>query len=115
MPDQSDGERNLLLDQAAISFNYLIGDTSKQTTPNEGSSSQPRRYTSEEPQLYIKVKEENENLKARVDQLELELNEKTKQVNSLDRRNDRLHNKLENKDKSIQKLRDNLKQLKDDI
>ena len=63
----------------------------------------------EPPRLYVKIKEENENLKLRVDQLELELSEESKKVNELDRRNSRLHAKLESKDKSISKLRDNLR------
>ena len=50
-----------------------------------------------------------------MDQLEFELGEETKKVNEFERRNNRLHTKLEAKDKSISKLRDNLKQLKDDI
>ena len=126
--DNSDtGERNLKLDQAAYSFNYLIGDdeNSKNISNSDGVrafNKHGQRYgltnntsSNDEPLLYIKVKEENENLKSRVDQLELEINEKTKSINSLERRNDRLLGKLETKDKSISKLRDNLKQLKDDI
>ena len=45
----------------------------------------------------------------------MELTEEVKKVSDLERRKDRLHTKLEQKDKSISKLRDNLKQLKDDI
>ena len=104
----------------------MIGDdeNSKQNTDESNPTGRTRQRrlrtdnttnNDDEPLLYIKVKEENENLKSRVDQLELELNEKTKSINSLERRNDRLLGKLESKDKSISKLRDNLKQLKDDI
>ena len=95
----------------AYSFNHLLGEPSqsiKMVTNN-------RTSFEEQPQLYIKVKEENENLKMRVDQLEMDLSQETKKVNDLERRKERLHMKLEQKDKSISKLKDNLKQLKDDI
>jgi len=45
----------------------------------------------------------------RVDQLEMDLSQETKKVNDLERRKERLHMKLEQKDKSISKLKDNLK------
>ena len=110
-PDSS--ERNLMLDQA-YSFNYMMGGSS-QLNSNPAASSQAKPKPSSEPKLYIRVKEENESLKLRVDQLELDLAAETKKVNELERRNERLHGKLEGKDKSISKLRDNLKRLKDDI
>ena len=102
-------DRNSMLD-VAHSFHHMLVDPSqsKQAATNQ-------RAPSEEPQLYIKIKEENENLKLRVDQLEAELSQEAKKVNDLDRKRERLHLKLEQKDKSISKLKETLKQLKDDI
>ena len=112
MISSNEDTRNPMLDQAAYSFNRMIGEPSSQN----GHSSQARKPSGEDqPALYIKIKEENEHLKQRVDALELELAEETKKVGETERRNLRLHSKLEQKDKSISKLRDNLKQLKDDI
>ena len=107
-----------LLDQAVISFNHLMRGGSDDQSNQLHSHSSPRRpftYSQEQPPLFIKIKEENENLKVRVDQLELELAEEVKKVTDLERRKERLHAKLEQKDKSISKLRDNLKTLRDDI
>ena len=72
MTDVNNLDRNSLLDQAAISFNHLLGDPSHS---NNIASSIPHHnhVTATEPALYIRVKEENESLKLRVDSLELEL------------------------------------------
>ena len=106
-------DKNSLLNEAVISFNHLLGDPSHSN--NAASSIPNHNHISAEPALYIRVKEENENLKLRVDSLELELAQEQKKSTDFERRMDRLHSKLEQKDKSISKLKDNLKQLKDDI
>ena len=54
-----------MLDQAALSFNHIMGEQSQTNTTKMVTISGPIR--SEEPQLYIHVKEENENLKVRVE------------------------------------------------
>ena len=51
-----------LMDQAPYSFHHLMGEPSSNNIP---SSSAPGKF--EEPQLFIRVKEENENLRQKVD------------------------------------------------
>lgn len=79
-----------LMERTPYTFHQLMGEPS---INNVQTLSVPRK--SEEPQLFIKVKEENENLRHRVDQLEFELGEEVKKVSDLERRKDRLHTKLE--------------------
>ena len=54
-------------------------------------------------------------LKGKASELAIQLEEQTHRASELTRRKDMLHTKLENKDKSISKLRMSLRQLKDDI
>ena len=66
-------DRNSVLDQAAISFNHLMGDPSHSHNAASTIPYNNHNHVSAEPALYIRVKEENENLKIRVDSLEFDL------------------------------------------